>query len=422
MGRTEECMSRTASRWVSVLVWVGVTFVSAAMASAQTVQVVGTVRDGSGHGWPLSATVVVSADGFPGGITSSDPSTGYYSVDLPPGATYHFAVTSLVPGYSPGGGDLTLPPAAGSSAAATVANWRLDAAPSCLAPGFGPGGFTGPLVLSEGFDAGVFPPGWSFETLSGVSWKVYTGGDPCFQFEGNRTGGAGPYAIVNSGCETQFTPDDTFLYTPAMDLSGRTTAAVQWANDFIDQDSGSIASVDVSTDAGVTWTNVWQAENDIPGPGLQIADISVAAGHPNVTVRFHYQGFFSWWWQVDDVKVGTFACNPIPGGLLVGTVHDANTNAGLNGATVETADGSASTLSFATYDFTGFYALFVEDGGFTNVEASYPNYATGTGSATVVPDSTTRLDFSLAAGLLDAAPRPLLLFANPDETQYPALI
>ena len=61
----------------------------------------------------------------------------------------------------------------------------------------------------------------------------------------------------------------------------------------------------MSADGGANWTNVWEQQSDLPGPGLQIADMSFAAGHANVAVRFHYRGFFSRSWQVDDVKVGS---------------------------------------------------------------------------------------------------------------------
>jgi hypothetical protein len=319
-----------------------------------------------------------------------------------------------VPGYAPGGGPLTIPAA---PASAVVANWTLNAAATCAAPGYGPGSFSGPLVLSPRASAAErFPPGWSVETPSGVSWKVYTAGDPCFQFDGNRTGGSGPYAIVNSGCETQFTNDDTRLITPLMDLTGKTTAAIQWANDFIDQNSGSVASVDVSIDGGATWTNVWQAIHDVPGPGLQIADMSFAAGHANVRARFHYQGFFSWWWQVDDVKVGTFVCSAIPGGLVVGRVTDANTGAGLNGADVSNPPSGGSTTTYAAADGPqddGFYSLFSQDGGTQSFSASYPAYETLTKNATVIPNATVRVDFALPAGLLQASPRPMSMIMSP---------
>src|SRR4029077_13751576 len=341
--------------------------------------------------------------------------------ELAAGFTFDFAVTSLVPGYAPGGGPLTIP---ATPASAVVANWTLTAAATCTAPGYGPGNFTGPLVLSEGFGGGTIPPGWSVETPSGVSWKVYTAGDPCFQFDGNRTGGSGPYAIVNSGCETQFTNDDTRLVRPPMDPSGRTSAAIQWANDFIDQNSGSVASLDVSIDGGATWTNIWQATSDIPGPGPQIADMSLAAGHANVRARFRYQGFFSWWWQVDDVKVGTFACSAVPGGLVVGHVTDANTSLGIDGATVSNPPNGGTTTTSAVTDGPqghGFYSLFSKDGGSQSFSASFPAYQTLTRNATVIPNSTVRVDFALPAGLLTASPRPLSMIMSPGAVGNKAL-
>ena len=83
----------------------------------------------------------------------------------------------------------------------------------------------------------------------------------------------------------------------------------------------------MSIDGGASWTNVWKAPGDLPGPGNPLADMSLAAGHANVKARFHYQGFWAWWWQVDNVEVGNYACTVLPGGLVVGTVTDANTGA-----------------------------------------------------------------------------------------------
>ena len=376
-----------------------------------TVLVVGTVKDGSGQGWPLYARLVVSGPvGFPETTLYSDPVTGYYSIALLAG-TYDFAVTSLVPGYEPGGGPLTVtaPP---STPDAAVTNWILSASPTCTAPGYGGGAFVGPLALSEDFDGGVIPAGWSVVTASGVSWKVYTDVDPCFI--DNATGGSGPYAMVNSGCEG---PADTFLVTPTLDLTGRTSAAIQWANDYItDPFEPSVVSVDVSDDGGSSWTNVWKRESNVPGPGDQIADMSFAAGHSGVQARFHYQGFFSRTWQVDDVKVGSFACGVTPGGLVVGTVSDANTGAGLTGATVENQSDGGSTTSIATPGNAGFYSLF-GDGGSKSFKASFPAYQSVTRNVTVVPGSTTRLDFPLPAGSLNASPRPLQAFLAPGTVQ-----
>ena len=417
-------MNRIAFR-VSALVLL----LAASLAAAATpppagasVVVNGVVKDGSGQGWPLYAKVVVSGPSFEGATIFTDPATGYYSVALPAGASYVFQVTAVASGYVPGGGALSLAAASLADVAnGLVANWKLSAAPTCTAPGYGPGGFVGAPVLAEGFDAGVVPPGWSVATVSGVSWQIATGADPCGQFDGNRTGGSGPYAILNSACFSDGnTTDDSSLVTPPMDLSSRSSAAIQWANDFIDMQYGSVAMVDVSADGGASWTNVWQAPGDLPGPNTQIADLSFAAGQANVQARFHYQGFWAWWWQVDDVEIGTYACTPLPGGLVVGTVSDANTGAGLNGATVRVLPDGSPAIAFATPDDPaqgdGFYVLFSESGA-QSLEASFPAHDPLAKAITVIPNSTSRLDFALAAGLLDASPRPLSLFLSPGAAQ-----
>ena len=386
------------------------------LEAIDTVLIVGTVEDGSGQGWPLYASIVISGpDDFPGATLYSDPVTGYYSIELLVGFEYDFAVTSLVPGYVPGGGSVAVGVPV-SAPTVTVANWTLEAAPSCTAPGYGPGAFVGGPVLSEGFDGGVIPAGWSVQTVSGASWKVLTAADPCGVPPGNQTGGSGPYAIINTNCEGLF-GDESALATPPIDLSGKTSAAIQWANDFlVNPDFESVASVDVSDDGGTTWTTVWQTSSNLPGPGLQAADMSFAAGHANVVVRFHYQGLVGMWWQVDDVKVGTFACSVLPGGLVVGTVSNANTGEGLAGATIENLSDGGSTTSYATPGNSGFYSIF-GDGGSKSLRASLAAYTPLTRNVTVIPGSTTRLDFALPAGSLSAAPRPLQAFVAPGAVQ-----
>ncbi len=337
--------------------------------------------------------------------------TGSYSITLPVGFTYDFVVTAMAPGYVAGGGPLT-PAGPGG----LVADWSLAAAPTCTAPGYGPGGFVGPLVLSEGFDAGTIPAGWTVDTVSGVGWDVADAGDPCVQFDGNRTGGSGPYAILNSCCYGDFfTTDYSSLVTPPIDLSGRTSAAIQWANDFIDLNFGSVADVDVSVDGGTHWTKVWQAPGDLPGPGNQVADMSFAAGQSNVRARFRYQGS-AWWWQVDNVNIGTFACTRLPGGLVVGTVSDANTGAGLNGATVTNLASGAPTTAFATPEDPsqgdGFYTLFSQSGS-QSFGAAFPAHDPQTKAKKVISNGTVRVDYSLTAGVLDASPRLLSLLLSP---------
>ncbi len=206
--------------------------------------------------------------------------------------------------------------------------------------------------------------------------------------------------------------------TPPVDLSASANAAVRWANDFIEAGYGSHAYVDVTTDGGTTWTTVWQAASDVPGPGTLTADMSFASGKANVQARFHYQSAWAWWWQVDDVTVGPFACAVLPGGLVVGIVSDANTGLGVNGATVTNlADDSSATTVVAPGQGDGFYSLFAAGSGSIGFEASAAFHTALTKNATVATDAVVRLDFSLAAGILSAGPRPLSVVVSPGGSQ-----
>ncbi len=380
----------------------GAILLSAGIALAGTpgVPVDGVVRDGSGHGWPLYARVEFDSASADPIVAFSDPVTGGYTAMLADGTAYTVSVTAVAPGYAPAAGGVT------TAGAPVHADWSLHASALCVAPGYEPGTF-GPAVFSESFDAGTLPAGWTLDTASGDGWSIASGADPCGQFDGNRTGGSGPYALLNSNCPG-FQFDDASLVTPPIDLSSLSSAAVRWANDFINDGVSSSADVDASVDGGATWVNVWHSDATVSGPGTATADLSFAAGHANVRLRFHYVGFFGWWWQVDDVAVGPFACTVVPGGLVVGNVRDANTGLGLLGATVESvASGASATTTADPNQGDGFYSLFASGSGAQDFLASAERHTSLTKNAAVAADGVVRLDFSLAAGLLDAAPRPL---------------
>ena len=127
----------------------------------------------------------------------------------------------------------------------------------------------------------------------------------------------------------------------------------------------------------------------------------------HVQARFHYSAFFGLWWEVDDVAIGPVACSTLPGGLVVGSVSNANTGLGLSGATVtDLGDDSSATTVAAPARATALLALCRGQrlAGFRSRGGSPYSL---TKNADVTADAVVRLDFSLAAGLLDAGPRPL---------------
>ena len=212
---------------------------------------------------------------------------------------------------------------------------------------------------------------------------------------------------------------NTSLITPSVDMSSFSSAAIRFNEDYLSL--GDNADVDISTDGGTSWTNVLAQTTRPARPGLTSIDITaLAAGEADVKVRFHnYNAFWAWWWQVDNVLVGPRrAARPARAVWWSAPCATARTGAGLNGATVANLGGD-STTTFATPDPAqgdGFYILYAEAGPQT-FEASFPAYEPQTKSATVIPSGAVRLDFALAAGLLDASPRPLSLFMSPGGAQ-----
>ena len=209
----------------------------AAAARAATVTVTGTVRDGSGGGWPLYARI--DATGGPTPSTAfSDPVTGSYSLTVDAGGTYTLTVQAVSGGYTPAVATLPLLRTAAGPSGGPVQDFDLLAdLQSCSAPGyFGP--------VSNDFAAGVLPLGWSLK-FTGTPWQILSGPDPCGGYDGNLTGGTGPFAVV-SFCDHGIS--DTHLLTPTIDLAHAASAKIEWNNDYADLSS--VADVDVSTDGG----------------------------------------------------------------------------------------------------------------------------------------------------------------------------
>lgn len=374
--------------------------------------VVGTITDGSGQAWPLYSQIVITAPGAPTFTIYSDPETGGYSINLVSGSTYTFVVTS--PGYVTGGGT-----AAVSGATQEVDFQLLADLVACNAPGYALN-VTGTFSNFSNAGGTTPPPGWTVTNTTpdtGLPWSFTNAPDPCGMFPGNDTGGDGKYALVNSNCDG-FVTDDTTLYSPVTDLSSLSTAAVSFNNEYIDC-CGSSVNVDLSSDGGTTWNQIWfQSGASIPGPNVQTIDITPSISS-TVQARWHFNGFWAWWWQVDNALVGVNnGCLPLTGGLVVGNTYDANTALALNGVTV--TDAAGSTTSVATPNDPnlddGFYVLFAP-GGTQNLTASMSKYADNTQSVNVLTGGVVRQNFNLAAGFLAATPSPLFDYINPGANQ-----
>jgi hypothetical protein len=362
----------------------GTNTVNVALVAVPKVTVSGNVTDGSGHNWPLYATLTV--DGVPGGTVYTNPVTGHYSIQLPSNATYQVHVTANYPGYS----TASQPVVVGSSD--TTANFQLtvDAA-ACDAPGYA----VQTTGSTETFDGTSVPAGWTVINNTAVGGWEFDDPHP----RGNLTGGTGGFAIIDSDYLGIGNHEDTYLVSPVANLTGVNSPDVSFDSDY--RNLVSVAQVDYSIDGGATWTNVWDhSGSDARGPSHIDIPLPSAANQANVQVRFHYTATWAWWWEVDNVMLGTRTCVPVAGGLVVGNVTDFITGAGLNGATVTSDDHPAdNATTAATPDDPnlgdGFYWMFSSLTGAHGLTGAQPGYVSKTMSANIAADGTTKVDFAL---------------------------
>ena len=369
---------------------------SFALDSVPRQTVSGKVTDGSGHGWPLYAKI--TADGVPGGPVFTDPATGAYTLTLPQNSSYTLHIAANYPGYQ------TVDKNVQVAAAGQTVNVAVPVdAPAARTPGYAVhfSGTTEPFT-----DATGPPAGWSVANADGT-----TGGwvfnDPGAR--GNRTGGSGAFANIDSDAIGRGLSQNTTLLSPSYDLSGRTSPVLGFDTDY-KSFSNSTADVDVSADGGTTWTNLWdKTTTSVVGPVHVDLPLTAYAGKSDVRLRFRYTGTWAYWWQLDNVFVGQRSYDPVPGGLVVGNVSDANTKTGVNGATVTSGDSPADhTTTSATPDDPnlgdGFYWLFSHVTGKHPVTAAASRYTSVSATANIPADGTVSRGLALKAGRLKVTP------------------
>jgi hypothetical protein len=361
----------------------------------------GVIRDAN-TGWPLYGKIQIQGNPLdppaPTNEAWDDPASGAYQVSLAGGITYTLQVGAWAPGYLP----QTIVLAPLQADRLQDFNLQVDAS-ACIAPGY-QAGFDG---VAQGFGGGAAPAGWilSHATGTSIDWRFDDPGG-----RGNLTGGTGGFAIVDSDFADS-TNVDASMQTPAFNASARSSLGLDFRYDFraFSDSQDETADVDVSIDGGASWTNVWRrsAVSD-RGPKQARLDLtSLAANRPDVRVRFHYyDANYQWWWQVDDVRLGTFSCNPLPGGLAVGVISDANTGSALPGSQVVNQSGG-STLAAVTTDpnLSGaFYTSFSPVGSQVFTATQTGGYGAVSHLVHIQLDQATRQDFALPAGWLQAVP------------------
>ena len=161
-------------------------------------------------------------------------------------------------------------------------------------------------LLQENFDAGIFPDGWTQETLaSDGGWLVGESADLQSQYwpiapHGNML------ATNDDGCDCDKSAD--YLITPAVDLSGVENAFFAFSSYF---DGGSYegndesASVEYSLDGGDTWSVLQTLTGSEGIWEYEVIDLQDLIGESNVHLALNYGDGGGWLfgWAIDDVSV-----------------------------------------------------------------------------------------------------------------------
>lgn len=355
--------------------------------------VTGTVTDGSGHGWPLYATVTV--EGVPGAPVYTDPGSGAFKLKLPEENDYTLKISAQYPGYQAVTKDITV-----ESSHRTV----NVAVPVDSDAGTAAGYEVRPTGPTEPFDSKVSQPaGWSIVNAVGTvgGWDF---SNPWNRF--NSTGGSGGFALADSDYAGANKHQDSSLVSPVYDFSDYAKPRISFDTAYRSY-SGQSAAVDVTTDGGNTWATLrtW----NVPTTGHIEIPLTAYAGAKALQVRFRFVATYGYWWQLDNVFIGDRPALPVSGGLVVGTVTDANTGDGVVGATVRNSDAPEETAITAATPGDpglddGFYWLFSSTLGKHSFTFAKTRYTSDTKTVRVTADSVAETDRSLQAGRLTIKP------------------
>jgi N-acetylneuraminic acid mutarotase len=372
----------------------------------------GTVTDGSGHHWPVYASI--SVGGYKDVAAYTSPYTGRYSLSLPEQGSYTLTATPVYPGYGAATASVAVGTADVTRSFQVGASVNDDPGATCSAPGY----HSNDAGTTETFTGWTTTPqdGWTVTDPKG-NGEVWTFDNPT-QLPDPVAGDA-DFASIDPAFWAPGGTQNTSLVSPVVSLAHEGSPAITFDTYYSGSDpqtgvADQAADVDLSLDGGTTWSTVWQQRGDFGVAGLVSVPIPQAAGQSRVRVRFHFTQTLlgdGGSWEVGNVFVGTLACSPTPGGLVTGLVTDHNTGKPVNyAAVVSNAHPGQSGTSSASPDDPalpggGFYWLFVSPAGKTLLTTrDVDNYASAYHTVDVAADAVTRQDWPLQAGDLAAQP------------------
>lgn len=271
------------------------------------------------------------------------------------------------------------------------------------------------IAFSKDFEGGK----GGFNTSGVTTWARGTPtSGPGSAHSGVRAWATNPAGNYNNN-------EDGYLISGLINLSAYAgtgqVPTLSWWQWFRSEATFDYGTLEVSKDGGATWTAAYGPRSGVVDQEWTLRSVVLDPSYlvNNFQMRFHFHSDFSVTfagWYIDDVQIGlsapftaTINCLPRSGGLIVGEVYDANTNAALAGATV-TGDQGQFAVAAVTVDprvADSFYTLFSPAGSHLLTATMPGGYGPVVANTNVVQSNTVRQNFSLPAGRLIYSPTSL---------------
>ena len=155
------------------------------------------------------------------------------------------------------------------------------------------------VLVSEDFEGGGVPDGWMMYTNSALGWIITMDGSSTYW---TVPPGDGYYAVSNDDLANDDGSVD-YLVMPGQDFTDLEGAELSF-DSFYSGTYSQTAHVEVSTDAGYSWTEVALLEPNDAWVNVMV-DLSGFAGESSVHIAFHSNDNGAWasGWAIDNVEL-----------------------------------------------------------------------------------------------------------------------
>jgi hypothetical protein len=151
-------------------------------------------------------------------------------------------------------------------------------------------------ILTENFEGGALPTGWTrSQSTPSVGWEFGASLGSQYWAIPTHT----KYAASNDDANDDNTlllnlADKDRLITPALDLTSPTAAVALSFDAFYSGDYGSVATIEVSTNGGSTWTPILTLEPSTAWQNGLVTNLSSYANQNNILVAFRHNDNADW--------------------------------------------------------------------------------------------------------------------------------